>query len=208
VSIVDGTLPNDEHALNDLRSSLLRDRPAPLQPGQGTEAFRQHKLLASAIHRASRLDAHRSESETEAWVRYMTDHFPPGTNDASEARLLFDEWRTSLLKDDAPGPRVPITHGQSDAHRVRDPDGRLCLNLEDMWAEFERSVDHFIAYLRTTPLRRETVLKRWREKFWTVQPFGLSATASATAVTTTVAVTGTHAIASAISAPSPGKPEA
>lgn len=112
----DATSVDAERELQELRSSLLRDRPDPLRPDQGEEAFRQHKLLASAVHRASRLDARGSESETEAWVRYMSEHFPPSRNSPSDARLLFVDWRTSLLKDDTPGPRVSITHGQSFAH--------------------------------------------------------------------------------------------
>jgi hypothetical protein len=130
-----------ERELRELRSSLLRDRPNPLRPDQGEEAFRQHKLLASAIHRASRLDVRGSESETEAWVRYVSEHFPPSRNNPADARLLFVDWRTGLLKKDTPGPRVPITHGQSFARWGRDQAGRLCINLEDMWTEFEQSVD-------------------------------------------------------------------
>jgi hypothetical protein len=51
----------EEQALAELRSALLRARPPALRPDQGDEAFRQHKLLASAVHRASRLDARGSE---------------------------------------------------------------------------------------------------------------------------------------------------
>lgn len=64
--------------------------------------------------------------------------------------LLFVDWRTSLLKDDTPGHGCPITHGQSFAHWGHDQAGRLCINLEDMWTEFEQSVDHLIGYLRGT----------------------------------------------------------
>jgi hypothetical protein len=169
----------EEQALADLRSALLRTRPPALGPDQGDEAFRQHKLLASAVHRASRLDARSSESETDAWVRYVSDHFPPGRNHPNDARVLFADWRTSLLKDDSPGPRVPITHGQSHAHWERDARGRLCINLEDMWADFERSVEHFVAYLRATGDRRSIVLARWRETTTVVEPFLASAMASA-----------------------------
>jgi hypothetical protein len=101
----------DLSMLGDLREALLRSRPPTLEPGQGHEAFQQHKLLASAVHRAARLDQRGSESETDAWVRYLTEHFPPGRNDAADARLLFGQWRTPLLKDDTPGSGVVITHG-------------------------------------------------------------------------------------------------
>jgi hypothetical protein len=188
---------DDVRTLDDLRSALLRDRPGALRPDQGTEAFRHHKLLAAAVHRASRLDARSGESETDAWVRYVREHFPSGRNEEGDARLLFAQWRTALLKDDAPGPQVPITHGQPTAHWQRDKDGRLCLNLEDMWADFEESVDHFIAYLRATPERRAVALRRWRETDWSVQSFepvvaGAGATAMRASISTTsTPVTGT-----------------
>jgi hypothetical protein len=169
----------EEHALAELRAALLRARPPALGPDQGDEAFRQHKLIASAVHRTSRLDARGSESETDAWVRYVSDHFPSGRNDPTDARLLFGDWRTSLLKEDSPGPRVPVTHGQSHAHWQRDGRGRLCINLEDMWTDYERSVDHFVAYLSETPDRRSVVLGRWRQTTTVVEPFLGIATASA-----------------------------
>ena len=76
----------------------------PLRPDEGEEAFQQHKLLAAAVHRATELDRQDAESETEAWVRYVTAHFPPGRNDADDARLLFGDWRSALLKrDSVPG---------------------------------------------------------------------------------------------------------
>lgn len=169
--MTDAIAPEDEQALDDLRKSLLRARAPALRPGQGDEAFLQHKLLASAVHRASRLDRRNSDSETDAWVRYVTAYFPPGRNDPADARLLFAEWRTRLLKDDAPGSALPVTHGQSAAHWRRDQAGRLCINLEDMWDDFEQSVGHFIRYLRATPDRRAVALKRWRDTGWAVEPF-------------------------------------
>ncbi|MDQ4144164.1 MAG: hypothetical protein M3198_10565 [Actinomycetota bacterium] len=104
-------------------------------------------------------------------MRYLTAYFPPGKNDPADARLLFAEWRTDLLKDDTPGPSIVITHGQSHAHWRRDHAGRLCINLEDMWDDFEQSVGHFVKYLRTTPDRRAVVLKRWRSTSWDIEPF-------------------------------------
>lgn len=157
-------------ALDRLRESLLYGRPPVLGFHQGDEAFQQHKLLASAVHRASRLDQRNSESETDAWVRYMLDHFPRGRNDSTDAKLLFEEWRCHLLKDSVPGPAVVITHGQSVVHWKRDETGRLCVNLEDMRADYERSVDHFVEYLRFTPDRLAVVLRRSRERAWDVMP--------------------------------------
>lgn len=137
----------------------------------------------------------------------MSEHFPPTRNRASDARLLFVDWRTSLLKDDTPGPRVPITHGQSFAHWERDQAGRLCINLEDMWTEFEQSVDHLIAYLRTNAERRSIVLKRWSATVWDVAPFGSLATASTSVAATSATMTTSHPVASAISVPPAPTPQ-
>jgi hypothetical protein len=156
--------------LVELRADLLRGRPRPLGPGDGDEAFQQHKLLAAAVHRAAKLDQRGSESETESWVRHIVDHFPEGRNGEADARLLFADWRTSLLKNGTPGPRVPITHGQPHAHRARDTEGRLCLNLEGAWDDYAASVESFMADLHTSP-RRQIVLDRWRKQRWTVEPF-------------------------------------
>jgi len=123
----------------------------------------QHVLLASVVHNAGRLDHRGADSETEAWVRYLTRYFPPGRNSGPDARLLWTDWRTSLLKKQAPGPGVLTTHGHSPVHWGRDRQGRLCINLEDMWADFANSVDAFIDSMRTAPDRRSIAIRRARE---------------------------------------------
>ena len=160
-----------EEELSALRDDLLRGRPRPLRPDEGAEAFQQHKLLAAAVHRAAKLDEQKRESETDAWVRYVTEHFPPGRNDADDARLLFADWRTSLLKKDTPGPGIAITHGQSAIHWQRNEAGRLCLNLEDTWDDYAASVASFIEHLRASSRRRKIVVARWRKQRWIVGPF-------------------------------------
>jgi len=92
--------------------------------------------------------------------------------------------RTRLLKDGAPGWTVLLTHGQAAAHWQRNRAGRLCINLEDMWDDFEESVRHFIEYLRTASKRRAVVLDRFMQRAWTIQPFmpALGAGAGATAI--------------------------
>jgi hypothetical protein len=137
-NMIDAITHDDERALVDVRTRLLRDRPLALRPDQGNEAFRQHKVLASAVHHASRLNRRKADSETEAWERYFTDYFPPGRNDRNDARLLFGEWRTCLLKDDTPGERILVSHGQSGGHceereelaRLRDENARLRMERE------------------------------------------------------------------------------
>jgi hypothetical protein len=156
--------------LTALREDLLRGRPRVLRPDEGDEAFRQHKLLATAVHRAAKLDRQDSESETDAWVRYLSSHYPAGRNGRDDARLLFGDWRTSLLKEDTPGAGIAITHGQSSIHWQLDTRGRLCLNLEDAWDDYAASANSFVAHLQTSP-RRKIVLNRWRKQRWVVEPF-------------------------------------
>lgn len=160
--------------LTQLQGALLSDRPRRW-PKRGETAFRQHKLLAAAVHRATKLAA-TGNKEGEAWVRYFVEHFPGGRNDPDDARLLWKDWRTALLKQDSPGPGVGVTNGQSHAHWSRE-DGRLLLNLEDMWTDFSASVESLIAQLREKPDRAAIVLDRWRKSQWTVEQVGV-ATAS------------------------------
>ena len=146
--------------LAGLREQLLAHRPEPLEPGEGAAAFQFHKLLATTVHQASKLDARAQDNETGAWVRYLTSYFPAGRNGEQDAKLLWVEWRTSLLKVGAPGPNVLVTHGQPKAHWLRDTTGRLCLDLESMWTDFAASVDAFVTFLATAPDRREITLER------------------------------------------------
>lgn len=160
--------------LDRLRDALLTDRPS-VWPTDGADALRQHKLLAAALHRATKLAA-TGDGEGKGWVAYFVTHFPEGRNDDTDAKLLWKDWRTALLKLDSPGPGVGVTHGQPDAHWTRQ-DGRLILNLEDMWADFAASVESLIAHLRETPDHGAVVLDRWRKTQWTVEQVGV-ATAS------------------------------
>jgi hypothetical protein len=129
------------------------------------------------VHRATRLDARSSESETDAWVRYLSTYFPAGRNDPRDARLLFTDWRCSLVKDQTLGPGIAATHGQSHVHWKRvDPDRRLMLNLEDLWTDYASSVDRFVAYLRETPDRRSVALGRRRQAEIVVEQYSVLVT--------------------------------
>jgi len=191
-----GLSTQDAAALRQLRASLIDDAPAPLGPNEDDDAFKHHLLLAMAVHRASRLDRRNKETDTSAWTRYLTDHFPAGRNGAAEARLLFDDWRCALLKDRAPGPGIVVTHGQPHVHWTRNAVGQLCLNLEDLRADYVGSVGHFIGYLRAAPLRRKEVLIRWRNTEVVVAPFTPVGSAVASAVTTVTTVGSSSAMAS------------
>jgi len=84
-----------------------------------------------------------------------------------------------------------VTHWQSKAHWFREPDGALCLNLEDMWDDYAASVEHFIAETRgASGQRRAAVRKKWRENEWGVRtlltPRGATAMSASAATSTTV----------------------
>ena len=129
------------------------------------------------------------------WVRYITEHFPTDRNDATDAKTLWVDWRTSLLKRNAPGPGITVTHSQPHAHWHREPSGTLCLNLEDMWEDFVASVEHFIAAMRVSnPERRKAVLRRWQESTFDVRQListdaGLWAGASAVSASASSSIT-------------------
>ena len=152
-----GTDPGSD-PLEALRALLLSDS-MPVVAGQEGLNFQAHKLLTTLIHRAAGLHAHHKPSDTEGWTRYIVDFFPPGQNGAEDARLLFKDWRCTLLKDGSVGPGVAILHGQSWSHWRRS-DGVLMINLESMWADYEYSVERFIEFLRVTPERSALALQR------------------------------------------------
>jgi hypothetical protein len=155
---------NHGEGLRKLREQTVAQRPPELGPDEGARAFQEHKLLAAAIQRVTLLDRHKSESETDAWVRYFVRCFPSPRNGAADARLLFGDWRTSLIKDGAPGARVVMAHGQANAHWIWDTRDRLSIDLESMWDDFERSLGEFEKYLREDPTRRAIALDRFRKK--------------------------------------------
>jgi hypothetical protein len=156
--------------LTDLREALLKSRPAPIPLDEGWRAFDAHKLLASQVHRASLLAKVGDANETTHWISYVTEYFPAGHNNAADAKLLWKEWRTDLLKRDCPGDFVVMTHGKSEMHWRREGD-RLCIDLESMWDDFADSVDQFITYLAHTPERQRITLQRLQDSSWTVQMF-------------------------------------
>jgi hypothetical protein len=165
LSFVGAITPNDERALGELRDSLLR-RSCP-EVHDGEEAFDRHLLLAVMLHRVSRLHKSSAENDTQGWISYVTSFFPPGRDGQREAFDLWDKWRCTLLKDEQ--PVIPVSHGQSHGHFRRDVHGRLYLNLEDLWADYEHSVKGFIEHLREHDDRREVALDRWRKREWRVE---------------------------------------
>ena len=185
LTFVEAITPNDEQALGELRDSLLRRRRPDVESGE--EAFDQHLLLAIALHRVSRLHKSSGESDTKGWIRYVTDFFPSGHNGEAEAFVLWDQWRCTLLKDEQ--PVIPISHGQSHGHFRYDSHGRLYLNLEDLWVDYEHSVERFIEHLREDEDRREVALERWRKRAWQVETVTFADEPSTEYATTTASIT-------------------
>jgi hypothetical protein len=89
------------------------------------------------------------------WVRYRTSHFPAPRNGEQDAKVLWTDWRTSLVKDGALGPSVLITHGQPAAHWLRHGHGRLRISLESMRDELLTAVDR-LGFLWTAPDRAKS----------------------------------------------------
>jgi hypothetical protein len=174
----------DEQALGELRDSLLRRRCPEVQSGE--EAFDLHMLLAIALHRVSRLYKADDEGDRKGWIRYVTEFFPEGHNDRRDAQDLWERWRCTLVKDEQ--PVIPISHGQSHGHFRRDVYGRLYLNLEDLWADYEHSVEEFIEHLRVDEEARAVALERWRKREQRVETITFAEQLPSVAVTTASAV--------------------
>jgi hypothetical protein len=158
--------------LVELRASLLRDLGVNLLPEQGDVAFERHQLLAVRFHRASRLNGRASEGEGVTWRRYFDEHLVRG---AQHADLLWREWRKPLLKDETPGQGIAISHGQPLLHWKMSSHG-LYLNLENLWADYVESVEHFVGMLDTNAARRKVALDRWNKLRWSVQMVTVPAT--------------------------------
>ncbi|HXZ56400.1 MAG TPA: hypothetical protein VEG40_02335 [Gaiellaceae bacterium] len=156
--------------LIELRVSLLRNLRRPLGPEDGDEAFDRHILLAVRVHRTAGLNARAADREGQGWRRYFDDYFPPGRNSDADAHFLWVNWRTRLLKHESP---VGITHGQESLHWYPLDGGGFCVNLESMWDDFEYSVNRFLEDLAADKRRRGVVLRRWRERSWTVRKITL-----------------------------------
>jgi hypothetical protein len=159
--------------LDALKSSLLHRLrlPTPLAPNEGDAAFDQHVLLATKIHRAALLNARSSDGQGDGWVRFLTTYFPSGRNGMADAQLLWDDWRTGLLKDRAPRAHVSLTHGHPEQHWKLDSYAALCIELESMWDDFEYAVNQFVQALRSDKARARIVLSRYEKRTWTERPF-------------------------------------
>jgi hypothetical protein len=194
---------NDDRELADLRTDLLDRLRVPATTGE--EAFERHQLLAIRVHRAARLA--QAGGERASWIAYVTTHFPAPRNVKDDAQRLFEYWRNPLVKDEMPGSKIAITHGQPFLHWQRDADDVLCIDLESMCDDFEHSVDDFLAALKRDPVARVDVLGRWRTRGWTVRQFaaGLGAAQSVTGYSTSATV-GTS-IVQHVTVPLPSKPK-
>jgi hypothetical protein len=170
--------------LEALREALmfgLRVDLPSVNPGYA--AFERHQLLAIRFHRASRLNA-PGATERQGWLQYFDEHFPRGR---AHGLRLWEDWRGRLVKDEFPGKRVAVSHGQPHLHwKLVDPEQRLFIDLESMWEDFERSVESLMELLGSDDDRRGKTLEKWRRRQWSVQqvvfsepkPAGVTSTAS------------------------------
>jgi hypothetical protein len=158
-----------DYGLDRVRRSLLHGLRVSLGPEQGWEAFERHQLLAIRFHRAARLNSPTGFSDRNGWCRYFDAYFPRG---GEHGKLLFERWRSTLLKDEMPGRGVAITHAQPEAHFVMTDLG-LCINLESMWNDFELSVDRFVDALGRDEAHRQTTLAFLDKTRWIVRPVAI-----------------------------------
>jgi hypothetical protein len=114
-------------------------------------------------------------------------------NDTADAELLWDDWRTCLVKRGVPGDGVGVTHGQSHLHWQRAGDGMLVLNLEDVERDYDESVTAFVAALERDSERRAVALRRVDEKpiHFEVRDVQIGGAASVSATGTTISVSYT-----------------
>ena len=153
-----------DRELGELREELLLGLRRDL-PEQGFEAFQRHQLLTIRFHRASRVNA-PAAGERNGWRQFFREHFPRGD---SQALLLWERWRNALVKDEYPGPGVAISHGQPHGHWRIVSSGALFVNLENMWDDYESSLDSMIHALEADPDRRAKSVEWWNARRWSVQ---------------------------------------
>ena len=121
------------------------------------------------VHRAVLLNqAGKNKTQEDHWVDFVTAYFPTGRNGPDEARLLWKEWRTALVKNEPGG--VSLTHGRPAAHWTPDAYGALVIDLESMADDFEYAVDQFIQALAADEKRAAVVRDRWQKRAWTIRP--------------------------------------
>ena len=117
---------------------------------------------ATKIHRAALLNQTGS-AQGKGWIQFLSAYFPAGRNGEGDAQLLWDDWRTGLVKDRAPEGGVSITHGHPEQHWKLDGYGALCIDLESMWVDFEYSVNRFVEALEGSKRHAEIVVARYRK---------------------------------------------
>lgn len=181
--------------LDGLRASLVEGRPRQYGDSEeeGLLAFKAHKPLAGAILRAGLLSKTSSYGEGDAFRAFIESYHPSGRNGAKEAAVLWKDWRTSMLKKDTPGPLVGLTHGRKPGHWTWSS-GRLIIDLDYMWDDFESGVDRFVDSLRVDRARRRVVLDRFGKQEWTVvkTPIPASFTTTAAQSITANSVTASY----------------
>lgn len=192
----------DCYALAALRDQLIERLP----PAADFPGIEKHRLLARSFHRLARLpQRHPDDKQGRAWASFFADYVP---RLRAHGPVLWTDWRTPLLKDDAPGPGVIVGHGEPDAHCATFGD-RLFVDLESAITDFIAALDALLARCANDDGLRAIVLRNWRSTQWTVQAFtGYSASATPVAVTSgTVPVSAIATVVSASASTSVVKPD-
>jgi hypothetical protein len=158
-----GALPK----LPDVHAALKQRLRETLRCEDGVRAFELHQLLAIRFTRLSRLSApSKVKGDGERWRLLLSEHSPRGEE---HEHLLWTQWRSGLLKNDAPGPDIAVAHLEPEAHRTFvSPGNKLLLNLESLWDEYEGTVVSLVAACATNEILCERVLTRWAEHDWSV----------------------------------------
>jgi hypothetical protein len=183
----------DGQALAALRSQLIERLP----PSAEFPGIEKHRLLARSFHRLARLPQRDPDArQGRAWAIFFAEYVP---HLGPHGPLLWKDWRTPLLKDDAPGPHVIIGQREPDAHCATFDGDKLFVDLESAITDFITALDALLARCENDDDLRATVLHNWRATQWTVQAFtGYTASATPVAVTSgTVPVAGIPSVVSA-----------
>ena len=184
----------DSKALGEIRRELV-DRLPP----DGLSGLDGHILVAVRFHRLVRLVQRKpDERQGAAWEAFFAEYVP---HFAGNGRRLWEDWRTKLLKDDAPGQSVVISEQTPEPHGHTLASGELFIDLESIADDYTAAVDSVMLACVGDDELRATVIRNWEATRWTVRhyawagpptpgtalyiPLAVSASASSSSVTAT-----------------------
>ena len=183
----------DRQALAQLRRQLIERLP----PSVDFPGIEKHRLLARSFHRLVRLPQRDPDDrQGKAWIVFF-ERFVPHLG--VHGRLLWNQWRTPLLKDDGPGPRIIIGEREPTAHCATFDGDKIFVDLESATDDFIAALDALLAACEGDADLCSVVLRNWRATQWTVRAFD-GRTASSTPVSVTAGTVPVTAIPTVVSA--------